>query len=231
MEMARVKVKGTIVPNDDKWIYDWFGIEAVCPRDIERAIAEAKGEMLSVEVNSGGGDVFAGNEIYYLLAQYPGETVADITGFAGSAATIICCGADRVRAVPGALYMIHNVSGSAQGDHRAMTKKADVLKTANQSISNIYRMKTGMEDAELLALMEKESWMDAREAREKGFIDEIIGDTGRIYNACYATVLSPEVLDKIRNTVTHQDETDPDFFMQRNKLELLKLKGEMRNEI
>ena len=41
----------------------------------------------------------------------------------------------------------------------------------------------------------------------------------------------PEVLDKIRNTVTHQDETDPDFFMQRNKLELLKLKGEMRNEI
>ena len=73
--------------------------------------------------------------------------------------------------------------------------------------------------------------MDAREAIEKGFIDEIIGDTGRIYNACYATVLSPEVLDKIRNTVTHQDETDPDFFMQRNKLELLKLKGEMRNEI
>lgn len=58
--MARVKVKGTIVPNDDKWIYDWFGIEAVCPLDIERAIAEAKGEMLSVEVNSGGGDVFAG---------------------------------------------------------------------------------------------------------------------------------------------------------------------------
>ena len=230
--MPKVEIKGTIVPNDDKWIYEWFGLDAVCPRDVRKAIAEAKGEALQVEVNSGGGDVFAGNEIYYLLNQYPGGTTADIVGFAGSAATIICCGANKVRAVPGALYMIHNVSGSAQGDHRAMNKQAGVLETANQSVSNIYRMKTGLKEEELLALMAKESWMDAREAKEKGFIDEIIGETGRIYNtACFANVLSPEVLEKIRNTVPHQDNKSPDFFMLQNKLKLLKLRGELRNEI
>ena len=102
MEMPKVEIKGTIVPNEDKWIYEWFGIDAVCPRDVQKVIAEANGEPLSIEVNSGGGDMFSGNEIYYLLNQYPGETTADIVGFAGSAATIICCGANRVRAVPGA---------------------------------------------------------------------------------------------------------------------------------
>lgn len=229
--MPKAEIKGTIVPNDDKWIYEWFGIDAVCPRDVQKVIAEAKGEPLQIEVNSGGGDVFAGNEIYYLLSQYPGETTADIVGFAGSAATIICCGANKVRAVPGALYMIHNVSGSAHGDNRVMHKQAGVLETANQAISNIYRMKTGLEDQELLALMAKESWMDAREAKKKGFVDEIIGDTGRIYNACFANILSPEVMEKIRNTIPHQEETDPDFFMLQNKLTLLKLKGELRNEI
>ncbi len=227
--MPRVEIKGTIVANDDKWIYDWFGIEAVCPKDVQKVIDGAKGEALQVEVNSGGGDVFAGNEIYYLLNQYAGDVTADIVGFAASAATIICCGARRVRAVPGALYMIHNVSGGAGGDHRALTHGAAVLKKADQSVSNIYQQKTGLSEAELLALMEKESWMEAKEAKEKGFIDEIIGESARLYNAAFANILAPEVIEKIRNTVPHQDPTDPDFFMRQNKLKLLKLKGDIKH--
>lgn len=229
--MARVEIKGTIVTNDDKWIYEWFGMEAVCPKDVMKSLRDAGGEDLQIEVNSGGGDIFAGNEIYYLIHEYNGKTTADIVGFAGSAATIICCAANRVRAVPGAMYMIHNVSGSGHGDYRALQHSSEVLKTANQSISNIYRMKTGMTDTELLALMDKESWMDAKTAKEKGFIDEIIGENGRLYNACFANVLPQEVLEKMRNMAPHQDKNNPDFLMQKNRLELLRLKGEMRNEI
>lgn len=229
--MARVEIKGTIVSSDDKWIYDIFGIEAVCPKDVAKAIHDANGSDLQIEVNSGGGDAFAGNEIYYLIHEYKGHTTADIVGFAGSAATIICCAADRVRAVPGAMYMIHNVSGSGHGDYRALQHSSEVLKTANQSISNIYRVKTGMADEELLALMDKESWMDAKEAKEKGFIDEIIGENGRLYNSCFANVLPPEVLEKVRNTMGNQSKNNSEFLMQKNKLELLRLKGEMRNEV
>lgn len=227
--MARVEIKGTIVANNDKWIYNWFGMDAVCPKDVQKAIADAQGEHLQVEINSGGGDVFAGNEIYYMLHEYQGGTTADIVGFAGSAATIICCGANRVRAVPGALYLIHNVSGSAQGDYRAMLHSSEKLQIANQSISNIYKMKTGMDDAKLLELMNQESWMDAKTAKEHGFVDEIIGDNGRLYNACFANILPEEVLEKMRNTVLHQGENDPDFFMLKNQLKLLRLKGEEKH--
>lgn len=232
-------MKGTIVSNDDKWIYDWFEIEAVCPRDVDRQLKEANGDEVIVEVNSGGGDVFAGNEIFYLLNSYLGPVTVDIVGFAGSAATIICCGAKKVRAIPSALYMIHNVSSGAQGDYHAMDHQSKVLQTANKSIANAYRLKTGLSEKELLSLMDKESWMDAIEAKEKGFIDEIIGDQGSLstipsktlYNACFTNMLSQDVINKIRNTLKQPTENNESVIFMQSQLNLLKLKGEMLNEI
>lgn len=218
--MAKIEVKGAIITNEDKWIYDLFGMDAVCPKDVERALAEAAGDAVTVEVNSGGGEIFAASEIFYSLQKYPGQVTADIVGFAGSAATVICCGANRVRAVPTAMYMIHNVSGSADGDHQVMSHTAEVLKNASKAIAAAYQQKTGLSQSELLALMDKESWMTAETAKEKGFIDEIIESpavSGKFYNAT-SGVLSPDVINKMRNKVLMQ-----------NKLHLLKLKGEMRH--
>jgi len=239
-----IPIKGTIVSNDDKWIYDWFGIEAVCPKDVGKQLSEANGEDITVEINSGGGDVFAGNEIYYLLSQYKGNMIIDIVGFAGSAASIIAM-AGKSRIVPSGLMMIHNVSGSARGDYHVMDRTSDVLKTANKAISNAYINKTGMSQEQLLALMDEEKWMDAKEAVELGFVDEIINDGGKIanptpktlYNSMFVNILSPEVIEKIRNTVKNpngiQDNADSDFLIQKLKsqLNILKLKGERRNEI
>lgn len=218
--MAKIEVKGAIVSSEDKWIYDYLGMDAVCPKDVERALAEAAGDAVTVEVNSGGGEIFAASEIFYSLQKYPGQVTADIVGFAGSAATVICCGANRVRAVPTAMYMIHNVSGSADGDHQVMSHTAEVLKNASKAIAAAYQQKTGLSQNELLALMDKESWMTAEVAKEKGFIDEIIespAPSNKLYNAV-SGVLSPDVIAKMRNKVLMQ-----------NKLHLLKLKGDMRH--
>lgn len=230
--MKKINVKGAIVSNEDKWIYEWFDMDAVSPQDVERGLLEAAGEPVTVEVNSGGGDVFAANEIYYLLHDYSGPITADIVGFAGSAATIICCGANRVRAVPSAMYMIHNVSSSADGDYHAMDHTSTMLQTANKAIAQSYMHKTGLDEKELLKLMDKETWMDANTAKGKGFIDEIIGvdaSGGVLYNAGPVNVLSPEIINKIRNTIKNPTPSEPVFLMQ-SKLNLLKLKGEMKND-
>ena len=59
--MAQINVTGDIIPNDDKWIYRWLGWDCTCPRDVQDALASMQpGERLEVDVNSGGGDVFAG---------------------------------------------------------------------------------------------------------------------------------------------------------------------------
>ena len=43
--MRKIEVKGTIVGNADKWIYEWFGMDATCPKDVNAAISEANGEQ------------------------------------------------------------------------------------------------------------------------------------------------------------------------------------------
>ena len=78
--MAEIDVKGTIVSDDDGWIYDYFGIENTCPNKVAAALKEANGEDVTIRINSGGGDLFAGNEIYYLIAGYKGKTTVDIIG-------------------------------------------------------------------------------------------------------------------------------------------------------
>lgn len=228
-----IGVRGTIVANDDKWIYDWFGYEATSPQDIASQLEKANGEDVTFIVNSGGGDVFAGNEISYLISQYKGKTTADIVGIAASIATVICCGADKVRATAGAQYMIHNVSGGARGDYHAMDKASEILVNANRTISNTYRLKTGMSEKELLALMDKETWLDAVKAKEYGFVDEIIGDNGTLSapkslynNASFVNILSDEVKQKLRDTIKCPDgqgaspQTDSDFLMQKAKIHL-----------
>lgn len=233
--MPDIDIKGTIVGNDDGWIYDYFGIQNVTPAKVKKALEDAKGQDVTIQINSGGGDVFAGNEIYYLIASHSGRKTVDIVGLAASAATIIACAGDTVRAVPGAQYMIHNVSSSQQGDYKAMDHMSEILKNANKTISNVYRLKTGMSEAELLQLMDREKWMDVTKAKECGFIDEIIGDNGTLaeagtlYNA-YAQILSDEVKNKIRNTVKNPDsDADSVFLIEQENLKLLKMRGEFKN--
>lgn len=240
--MKTIPIKGTIVSNDDKWIYDWFEIEAVCPKDVAKQLKEADGEEIVVEINSGGGDVFAGNEIYYLISQYKGKKTNDIVGFAGSAASIIAM-SSRCRIVPSGLVMIHNVSGGAHGDYRVMDQTSDVLKVANKAIANAYMAKTGLSQEKLLTLMNEEKWMEAKEALDLGFVDEIINDNGNVanqpvktlYNSMFANVLSPEVIEKIRNTIKNPNgiTAESDFLIQKmqSQLNLLRLKGERRYEV
>lgn len=234
--MKNINVKGTIVSSEDKWIYDWLGYESTAPEDIESALSEANGEDVTFVVNSSGGDVFAGNEINYLISQYRGNTIADIVGIAASIATVICCGADTVRMAAGAQYMIHNVSSSAYGDYREMDKSSQILRVANKTISNTYRLKTGMSESELLELMDQETWMDAVRAQELGFVDEIIGDSKQclsketLYNASpFVNIISEEVKERIRNQVKNPDDRkdDSDIFILRNRIKIERLRGEV----
>lgn len=65
-----IDIKGPIITNDDKWIYDWFGVASCCPADIRSQLDEvANDEGVQVVINSSGGDIFAASEIYDMLAE------------------------------------------------------------------------------------------------------------------------------------------------------------------
>lgn len=165
-----IEIKGPIITNDDKWIYDWFGVASCCPADIRSQLDEvADDEGVQVVINSSGGDIFAASEIYDMLA----ESKATIkVVFAASAASYIAC-ACKSEIVPTGMLMIHNVSSYAAGDYNDMAHESGVLLKASKAVATAYRLKTGMTENELIGLMDKETWLTADEAVEKGFIDKV----------------------------------------------------------
>ena len=63
--MKTVNIVGDIISNDIKWAYDWMEYESTCPNDVQSVIDSLEdGEDLVININSGGGEVFAGQEIY-----------------------------------------------------------------------------------------------------------------------------------------------------------------------
>ena len=227
--MRKVEVKGTIVGNADKWIYEWFGMDATCPKDVNAAISEANGEPLLVEINSGGGDVFAGSEIYTALKAYAGTVEINIVGLAASAASVIAQ-AGHSRISPTALFMVHNVSGSAAGDFHDMQQEAEILQTANKAVAAAYLEKTGKSMEELLGIMDAETWMDAQKAVEYGFVDEVMfASAPTLTNGI--GVLPAQTIHKLKDLLPARGEENAEVKTVTAKLKLLRLKGEMKDEV
>ena len=55
-----------------------------------------------------------------------------------------------------------------------MEHTAEVLRTADRALSTAYMAKTGMTEAEALDMMEKETWLTAEQAKERGLINEVM---------------------------------------------------------
>lgn len=194
----RTDIKGDIVSNDDEWIYEWMGWECTTPRIVKEAIATlADGEALEVYINSGGGDVFAGQEIYSLLRECK-TSKAIIEGIAGSAAGVAAMGAHHVSAYPVGMIMIHNVSvGGACGDYHDMDRYSNMLKQMNKAMSNAYVEKSGKPLDEVLKMMDKETWLTANQALENGFIDEVISETPAFANDIFGMRLTEDIRQKV----------------------------------
>ena len=207
----KIDIKGIIVPNDDKWIYDWMEIGAVSPKDVATQIANASaGEELEVEINSGGGDVYSGSEIYTALKGYAGNVLVKIVGVAASAASVIAMAGKKVVMSPTAQFMIHNVASGLIGDHRAFEHEAIVLKSHDVGIANAYILKTGMTQKDLLKLMDTETFLNAQEALKNKFIDEIMFDEGKkLVASIGAGIIPQEVINKMRNYLKANEPLPP----------------------
>lgn len=189
----RITLNGYVVPSDDQWLYDWFGIEAFSAKTLRSVLnALPEGETLELEINSCGGDVFSGFEMYSLLRSAGVPTVAEIQSIAASAASTVMVGCDEVRLSPVAQVMIHLPSCSVDGNQDDLRGTAAVLDSLTTSIVNAYELKCGSSCSrgELLQLMRQETWMCAQDALKYGFADSIIGDTDGSLGSSYANAIA-----------------------------------------
>lgn len=176
MTELKLMLNGVVVDDGDEWIYNWFGDPYVSPKKVHDFLAQAGGEDIQVLINSVGGSVFAGSEIYTALKSYSGRVDVIVSGLAASIASIIMLAGDSVKASPIAEIMIHNASMVSRGDHHQLQHDSESVEGTSLSLASVYAKKTGQSEEEIKALMDKESWFNAEKALELGLIDGILFD-------------------------------------------------------
>lgn len=216
----RINIKGAIIPSDYKHVYDFFDMESTSPKDIASALDAAGGQPVDVYINSGGGYVTAGNEIYTALSEYSGGVTIKII-YAASAASVIAMAGHSLISPVGQM-MIHNVYSSADGDYRAMRQASDRLDTACDALATAYMRKTGKSREEIRAMMDAETWVDARRAVELGLVDEVMG--GDLVASAESGLLPESVVQK--TLAMFRDQNAAELAQAKNDYETL-LKKEL----
>lgn len=255
---VEIEVRGTIVPDGDKWIYDWFEQPCTTAADIRNKIRSANGDVLEVSVNSPGGDIFVASEIYTALKNYNNVKIK-VTGLAASAASVIAM-AGYCEMSPTAQMMVHNVWTCQSGDYRDMDSASESLKKANRSIANAYCVKSGMAMDAALKMMDDTTWMTAQDAKALGLVDKVLFEVddeegfyqNQLFNsvlkenakAMYASIprLSPGVIAKMRESRENAPEknenpeneprahVEKDLESAKAYFNYLKLKGNVKND-
>ncbi len=150
----------------------WSDDEAIDAKSIRDALDSVTDDIL-IKLNSPGGDVFEGIEIYNYLKDHPSKVTVEVVGVAASAATFIISGADKVVMNTGTTIMIHEASTFTWGNKQDIQKTLNALETIDESIVSIYVEKTGQSEQQLIDWMNEETWFTSQEAVDYGFADEI----------------------------------------------------------
>lgn len=167
--MNKIEIKGAIIPNNNIEDYKKEGKEYTALKDIK---LPPSGEPIEVVINSGGGDVFTGSEIYSLLKDHEGEITVKIVGVCASIASVIAMAGDVVEMSPTGLFMIHNAMAWTFGNIQEHKKQIKTLEMVNNSIALAYQNKTGLPIETIRDLMENETWLSCDRAVEYGFVDK-----------------------------------------------------------
>ena len=134
-------------------------------------------ENITLHINSPGGSVFSAVAIANTLKNHKAKITANIDGLAASAATIITSACDIVKMPKNALFMVHNPITFAYGNNQDMQKTLEMLNKVKNSIIETYLNKAKTDKETLSELMDNETWMSAEEAKEYGFVDEILDES------------------------------------------------------
>lgn len=130
-------------------------------------------KTLHVKINSHGGDVFQGFQIYNMLKRFKGTVVVTIDGLAASMGSVIAMAGDRIIMPENSQMMIHNPVGAMEGGADQIKSFGEALENIQANIVQAYVDKTGLPKERIQSMMDKESWLSAKQAVNLGFADEI----------------------------------------------------------
>jgi ATP-dependent Clp endopeptidase proteolytic subunit ClpP len=177
MDAMAFTVRGEGTEALDIDIYDviadsWMG--GVSARSVRQAIKNSQAKTINVRINSKGGDVFEGFDIYNQLSQSTAQVEVFVGSLAASSASFIAMAGDRVTMAENAYLMIHDPAGGLIGSAQELRDWADVLDKIRDQIAGTYAARGTIDKSKALELMAAETWLTAKDAKGYGLADDIL---------------------------------------------------------
>mgnify|MGYP003645663989 CR=1 FL=1 len=195
----------------DVYIFDEIGSYGLNAQSFIEEIKAYKKRPMNLHVNCVGGDVFDGMAIYNIIKKRTAETTVYIEGIAASMGSVIALAADNVVMAENSLFMIHNAWGGAMGESKELKKTANLLEKISNEIADIYIKKTKLPYDRVKEMMDEETWLNADEALELGFIDSIsdaIKVAAKYDVSKFKNITSEEISSKLNINLKSKKMTD-----------------------
>ena len=186
MAQTTITIDGTI----GQWQYSkqWMN----------QMLSKAGKDPVLLNLSSLGGDIDHALAMHDAIIDH-GNVMARLSGFVASAATVIASAAKTISMNSTSFFLIHKVSGwidecglKNEDELKELiekfAKEAEENKKIDLVIAQIYANRTGKKVQDIIDLMKKDTWLTAKEAKEWGFVDEIIEMSGKSNDIPFAKV-------------------------------------------
>lgn len=164
--MNKLRLNGYVGPYDD-----------INAKDINEFLDSLNGEEIEVSLNSGGGSVYEGFEVYRAFNEYTGHKVLNLGSLVASAATYMICAFDEIKAQDISTVMIHDVSTYVEGSAEDLEQEAINVKAMQNQIAGLYAKKMGLDVDAANELMHATTWYRGQEIVDANLATEFV-DTG-----------------------------------------------------
>jgi ATP-dependent Clp protease protease subunit len=138
--------------------------------------AEEPTRDISLYINSPGGSVTAGLAIYDTMQYVPCDVSTVCMGLAASMGQfLLCAGAKGKRfSLPHSRILMHQPSGQAQGQAADIAIQAEQIVYLKRMMAERIAYHTGQPVERIEVDSDRDRWFTAAEAKEYGFIDQVI---------------------------------------------------------
>lgn len=167
---------------DKRRIFICNGIDQEVAHDIIRKLwyLEHKdpGKPILIVINSPGGSVHAGFAIWDQVKMLSSPVTTLVTGLAASMGSVLslCAKKGRRFATPNARVMIHQplLSGMVEGQATDLEIQAREIIKMRNALVDIYTEATGKSTDEIEKAIDRDTWLNAEEAKSFGLIDKVV---------------------------------------------------------
>ena len=136
-------------------------------------------------INSPGGSVSAGLAIYDVMQYVPNDIATYAMGMAASMGQfLLCAGTHGKRyALPHAQILMHQPSGGIGGTATDIRIQAEQMLYIKRTLAERIAYHTGQTVEQIETDSDRDRWFTADEARDYGFVDEVVRDAAQVPSA------------------------------------------------